>query len=166
MLVRKRVFDEVDGFDADYFMYYEDVDLSWRIRLRGYSIDFAASSIVYHRTGAAGGQFHAMTVPSFYSGRNYIATLVKNYETGNLLMYGIDHLIVQSVTILYLISKQRAHEAFGLTVALLAAAKDFRRNWKKRVIVQNIRLVSDAQILKHARHSTLKDLVRRRNFDK
>ena len=54
MFVRKRVFDEVDGFDADYFMYYEDVDLSWRIRLRGYSIEFAASSVVYH---LAGGRF-------------------------------------------------------------------------------------------------------------
>jgi GT2 family glycosyltransferase len=167
MFVRKRIFDEVDGFDADYFMYYEDVDLSWRIRLRGYSIEFAASSVVYHLAGAAlGGQVHRMTAPSFYSGRNYIATLVKNFETRNLLTYGTNHLIVQLVTILYLISKKRAHEAFGFMVALLAAVKDFRRNWKKRVTVQSVRRVSDYRILKLARHTTLKDLLGFRDFSK
>ncbi|MGA2790392.1 MAG: glycosyltransferase family 2 protein [Candidatus Bathyarchaeia archaeon] len=167
MLVRERVFHEVDGFDADYFMYYEDIDLSWRLRLRGYSIEFAASSVVYHIAGAASGkQVHAMTVPSFYSGRNYIATLVKNFESRSLLTYGLGHLMVQVATILYLISKRRAHEAFGFTVALLAAVKDFRKNWKKRVIVQSIRLVSDDRILKHARRMTLRDLLRGRDYNK
>jgi hypothetical protein len=166
MLVRQRVFHEVDGFDADYFMYYEDVDLSWRLRLRGYSINFAASSVVYHVAGAASGnQGHAITAPSFYSGRNYIATLVKNFETRSLLTFGIGHLMVQAATILYLISKRRAHEAFGFTVALLAAVKDFRRNWKKRLIVQSIRHVSDDRILKHARHRTLRDLLKGRDYN-
>lgn len=36
-------------FDADYFFAYEDVDLSWRMRLAGYKTVIAPKSIVYHR---------------------------------------------------------------------------------------------------------------------
>ncbi|OGL82907.1 hypothetical protein A3B32_01405 [Candidatus Uhrbacteria bacterium RIFCSPLOWO2_01_FULL_53_9] len=36
-------------FDPVYFMYHEDVDLSWRMRLLGFDIAFPENSIAYHR---------------------------------------------------------------------------------------------------------------------
>lgn len=36
MLFRRDVFDELRGFDKNYFLYYEDVDLCARLRLAGY----------------------------------------------------------------------------------------------------------------------------------
>lgn len=36
MLFRREVFDELHGFDRNYFLYYEDVDLCDRLRLAGY----------------------------------------------------------------------------------------------------------------------------------
>ena len=36
MFMRKSVFNEVHGFDSDYFLYYEDTDLQKRIRSKGY----------------------------------------------------------------------------------------------------------------------------------
>ena len=48
MILWRRVFCEVGLFDPLYFMYYEDIDLSWRIRLAGYMILPCASSLVYH----------------------------------------------------------------------------------------------------------------------
>ncbi len=36
MLFRRDVFDELHGFDKNYFLYYEDVDLCDRLRLAGY----------------------------------------------------------------------------------------------------------------------------------
>ncbi|MGC9203262.1 MAG: glycosyltransferase family 2 protein, partial [Thermoproteota archaeon] len=38
MLVRKKVFEEIGGFDPDYFLYEEEMDLCWRIWLAGYKI--------------------------------------------------------------------------------------------------------------------------------
>jgi len=50
--VRKSVTDEVGLFDETFFINYEDVDLCWRIWLRGYRVVFCPRSIVYHKSRA------------------------------------------------------------------------------------------------------------------
>ncbi len=48
VLMRKDVFAEVGGFDAGYHLYYEDVDLCARLRLRGYDIRLAPKARAVH----------------------------------------------------------------------------------------------------------------------
>jgi hypothetical protein len=38
MLVRRKVFEEVDGFDADYYAHGEDLDLCYKIKEKGYKV--------------------------------------------------------------------------------------------------------------------------------
>ncbi|WP_141501875.1 glycosyltransferase family 2 protein [Paenibacillus luteus] len=47
-IIRRAVFAEVNGFDKAIFMYAEDVDLSWRIRSKGYNLIYMPQCIVYH----------------------------------------------------------------------------------------------------------------------
>ncbi|MDO4556322.1 MAG: glycosyltransferase family 2 protein [Lachnospiraceae bacterium] len=48
-ILRKKVFDEIDGFDnKTFFLYCDDLDYSWRARLAGYKIIYVPSAIVYH----------------------------------------------------------------------------------------------------------------------
>jgi GT2 family glycosyltransferase len=47
-MMPKAVFDEVGGFDDDFFASHEDVDLSYRARLRGYRCRYVAEAIVRH----------------------------------------------------------------------------------------------------------------------
>jgi len=47
-MVRKSAFTEIGGFDENIFMYCEDVDLSWRLRLNGYKLKYVPKAIVYH----------------------------------------------------------------------------------------------------------------------
>lgn len=51
LLVRRELFDRLGGFDEGYFMYFEDVDLGWRIGRAGYRNVFTPSAVVTH-TGA------------------------------------------------------------------------------------------------------------------
>jgi N-acetylglucosaminyl-diphospho-decaprenol L-rhamnosyltransferase len=48
MLFRKEVFSEVGGFDESYFLYYEDVDVCRRLRLRGFDIRLVPSVDAVH----------------------------------------------------------------------------------------------------------------------
>ncbi|GAA1266609.1 hypothetical protein [Saccharothrix xinjiangensis] len=49
LVVRTPVFHEVGGFDAEWFpSYVNDVDLSWRIRLRGHRVVHQPRAVLFH----------------------------------------------------------------------------------------------------------------------
>jgi GT2 family glycosyltransferase len=43
-----RVFRDLDGFDETFFLYGDDVDFSWRVRLAGYQVVHERSAVVFH----------------------------------------------------------------------------------------------------------------------
>ena len=43
----------VGGFPARFFLYYEDTDLSWRLRLAGHAIGYAPGAAVRHAHSAS-----------------------------------------------------------------------------------------------------------------
>jgi len=47
--IPRRVYDDIGGFDPVFEYYYEDVDLSWRVRLAGYDIELVSDSVVFHK---------------------------------------------------------------------------------------------------------------------
>ncbi|WP_166789594.1 glycosyltransferase family 2 protein [Cryobacterium fucosi] len=51
LLVRRTVFDKVGGFDAEFFMYFEDVDLGYRLSRLGFANVYEPAAVVTH-TGA------------------------------------------------------------------------------------------------------------------
>nr|WP_156756769.1 glycosyltransferase [Actinokineospora pegani] len=53
MVVRAGAFRALDGFDERFFMFYEDVDLGWRLNLRGWRVRFEPTSLTYHRHHAS-----------------------------------------------------------------------------------------------------------------
>ena len=55
LLVRRRAFDEVGGFDEGFFLYAEESDLCARLRSRGWKVVFEPAARVAHRGGASGG---------------------------------------------------------------------------------------------------------------
>ncbi|MDI6772677.1 MAG: glycosyltransferase family 2 protein, partial [bacterium] len=76
MAIRRDVFLEVGGFDADFFMYHEDVDLGWRLWLQGYRVEYVPGAIVYHRLG---GSSRSGTAPLYFlNERNALFTVIKN----------------------------------------------------------------------------------------
>jgi len=48
LLVRRAVFDELGGFDDAYFMYFEDVDLGYRLGKAGYLNRYEPAAVVVH----------------------------------------------------------------------------------------------------------------------
>ncbi len=74
MAVRREVWQALGGFDEDLWMYLEDVDLSFRAQLLGWSTVYVPDARVRHRLGSSGGD----ELSSYYVGRNTIWVLAKN----------------------------------------------------------------------------------------
>ncbi len=83
MLIDRQVFFEVGGFDEDYFMFFEDVDLGWRLWILGYQVVYAPEAITYHRHHGSASGVNKYRRHFLYE-RNALATIIKNYEQTNL----------------------------------------------------------------------------------
>jgi N-acetylglucosaminyl-diphospho-decaprenol L-rhamnosyltransferase len=53
--IRRVALEAVGTLDERLFMYYEDTDLSWRMRRAGWEIQYAADAVVRHRHAASSG---------------------------------------------------------------------------------------------------------------
>jgi GT2 family glycosyltransferase len=65
----------VGGVDPRYFMYYEDTDLSWRLRLAGWRIQYCPAAVVRHRHAASSEPGSATF--AFHTERNRLLTLLR-----------------------------------------------------------------------------------------
>jgi hypothetical protein len=85
-LIRADVFNQVGMFDADFFIYSDDADLSWRLWIAGYKAAGVVPARLHHRGAAgvnpAGGvetvEFRTTDKKRFLTNRNCILTLLKN----------------------------------------------------------------------------------------
>ncbi len=77
MFVRRDVFDALDGFDERYFMFFEDVDLGWRLNLAGWRFAYAPESVAFHKHHASMGAFGQFR-EQYLLERNALFTLYKN----------------------------------------------------------------------------------------
>jgi len=110
-MVRREVFEDLGGFDEDFFMVYEDVDLSYRARLRGHRVWYAADAIVHHAGSASLGTISARAV--FLGQRNLEWTYLKNTPWPLLLR------------------SAPAHAAYVLASGIGYAANGRFRDWLK-----------------------------------
>ena len=51
-MVRRDLFLDVKGFDESFFLYNEDLDLSWKVRNKGFVNYYVPKAIIYHKAGA------------------------------------------------------------------------------------------------------------------
>lgn len=86
LVVRRSAFDEVGGFDERYFMFFEDVDLGWRLWLAGYRVRYVPRARVLHKHHASMSKLGAWR-EQFLLERNALFTIYKNYDDENLARF-------------------------------------------------------------------------------
>ena len=73
--LRREFVAEMGGFDPSLFLYYEDVDLSWRGRLAGWGVAMAPGAVADHHAGASVG--HSSPLHRRLTGRNHLVLLAR-----------------------------------------------------------------------------------------
>ena len=79
MLVRSDVYQQLGGFDPDYFLYHEDVDFGWRLWASGHRVLRASGSLAYHKQGSATARIAPATVAHWVD-KHVLYTVLKNLE--------------------------------------------------------------------------------------
>jgi len=74
MALRREMLAETGLFDESFFMWCEDVDLSWRCQLLGWKCIYIPDAVIYHHLSATGGG----PLASYYVGRNTLWVIARN----------------------------------------------------------------------------------------
>jgi len=82
MLIKKKIFDELDGFDEKFFVSLEDVDIGWRACIYGYKVVVVPKSKVFHYvSGTVSPMIEAI---KFHWAKNTLVLRLTNFETPNV----------------------------------------------------------------------------------
>ena len=83
MMIRSKIFNDLKGFDNDFFAHMEEIDLCWRIKRLGYKNYCIPNSEIYH----VGGQTLSYDNPkkTYLNFRNNLIMICKNDTITNLL---------------------------------------------------------------------------------
>ncbi|MHB1161762.1 MAG: glycosyltransferase family 2 protein [Chloroflexota bacterium] len=80
LLLKRAMLEDVGLFDEDFFMYYEDMDLSWRARRRGWKILYVPEAVVRHVHCGSSGEWSPLFL--YHVERNRLLMLAKNAPLG------------------------------------------------------------------------------------
>jgi GT2 family glycosyltransferase len=83
MAVDADVFRTVGGFDEEFFAYYEDVDLGWRMWVHGHEVHYAPRAVCYHHHSSTSKTFPVETI-RLLQVRNPLLACFKNYDDAHL----------------------------------------------------------------------------------
>jgi GT2 family glycosyltransferase len=79
-LLRRAALDDVGGFDRELFLYYEDTDLSWRLRADGWTVRYCASAVARHLHAASSDS--ASPLFRYYNTRNSLVVFARHAPAG------------------------------------------------------------------------------------
>jgi len=146
--IRKPILDRIGYFDNDYFIYGDDTDLCWRVRLNGYKVVFAPESVVFH-AGAGSAKASTFYHRIFYEGsKNNIKNLIKNLGLDSLFWMLPLHIFCWFGIALVFALKGRISESKWILKGVYWHFRNLRRTLKNRYKVQHyVRKVPDSDIM-------------------
>jgi GT2 family glycosyltransferase len=159
-LMPRAVFEELGGFDEDFFASHEDVDLSYRARLRGYRCRYVADAVVRHHGSATIGTVSGFAV--FQGQRNLEWMYFKNAPASVLARTLPGHLLYNAAAALHFARLGLLGTFLRAKVAALGGA---RRLARKRALVQRTRRVRADAIWVQLERRWLSTKLREKRFD-
>jgi GT2 family glycosyltransferase len=142
VLLRVSALKDVGLFYENLFLYHEDLDLGWQLRLAGYKIMLSPRSVVYHKY-----EFSRSSSKFYYLERNRHLLILQNYKLATLLLIAPAAVAMQFAMFIYSFFA-------GFWREELRACAYFCRpgNWKKifarRKWVQMHRRVADRDVVR------------------
>ncbi len=145
-LIRRDVFNKIGGFDSKYFLYCEDIDLAWRVKLLGYQILISPNSIVFHEVAGTTRRL-GLSKRRYLVYRNTLRTLIKNYSVQTLfrvLPISFTLMFLESVALVFTVKDP--YVSLTTFKALLWNINNFKDTWILHRHIQSTRVINDDKI--------------------
>jgi GT2 family glycosyltransferase len=155
-LYRRDAFEDVSGFDENYFCYFEDVDLAFRLRLRGYRCMYVHAAIVHHVSSGMSGYRSDFAV--YHGERNMVWTFVKNMPGPLLWRYLPQHLVLNLAALFFYPLRGQGRAVWR---AKFDAIRGLPAVLRQRRLVQRCRRVELSVLRRALRHGVTVPYVRR-----
>jgi GT2 family glycosyltransferase len=144
-LLRKAVFEQAGGFDEKFFMYVEDVDLSWRLRLLGYEVRLAPEAKVAHFFSGSTGVKSVDARKLYYCHRNLLRAILKN--CGASLWWALrNYLLFWLITVVGF-AVLEPKKGVAVMKAFLWNLLELKDTYSHRLTIQSTRKTGDPKIL-------------------
>ncbi len=149
LFIRAEYFQQMQGFDEDFFAHMEEIDLCWRLKNNGYKIMYCGDSIVYHVGG--GTLKKSNPYKTFLNFRNNLILLYKNLPSDNFYSKLFIRFVLDGIAGLkFLLSGE-----FDNFMAVLKAHGSFYSSLnktvkKRRQLKKGIKKHATAGIYKHS----------------
>jgi|TARA_B110000305_G_C19431025_1_gene636272 GT2 family glycosyltransferase len=124
MVIRAQDFNDIGGFDADFFAHMEEIDLCWRLALKGKKFRYTPKSTVHHVGGGTLAASHPQK--TYLNFRNGLAMLLKNLPKKHLIK--IPFRMILDLGAAFVFWK---HQGFSHFKAVCRAELDFMLNLRK-----------------------------------
>ena len=141
VLYRNDILQKIGLLDEQFFMYHEDLELSWRIRLAGYKIVLAPRSIIYHRY-----QFSRHKKKWYWTERNRLLVYFTMYKLRTIILFAPMFVFIEVGILVYsLIDGWFVWKLKSYWEVLASIPYIIKKRWQ----IAALRQVSDKQILAH-----------------
>ncbi len=147
LFAKRSVLEKIGGFDASFFMYYEEEDLCWRAHLQAYHVMFVHQSKIYHYGEKTASRYRFKKY--YYFHRNHTFFLLKNYSLPLLLRVLPFKFFLDLVMIPYFILHGHFKRAAALSLSLLWPLFHIPTLLRHRHATQSLRKVPDNAILQY-----------------
>ena len=148
LLVRRRVFEDVGGFDPSLFAYSEDVDLCWQVRLAGYEVKVVPRALVLHRGGTTTARILSPERIYHLGYRNRLRTILANSAPLTLAVVLPIHLAASLAVVVGFLVRGRPAAALAIARGLVWPLTNIGRIRARRGETKRIRLLSDTELLR------------------
>jgi GT2 family glycosyltransferase len=161
-LYPRQVFLDAKGFDEDYFSYHEDVDLGFRLRLKGLRCFYVPTAVVHHVGSASTGKHSDFAI--YHGHRNLEWTYIKNMPRSLFWIFLPLHLLANVLTFFKFLLTGHGKAIWR---AKIDAVRHLALMLRKRKNIQQHRNVSPMEIYRMMDRGLLDPLlvsIQRRRF--
>ncbi|MFE3871605.1 glycosyltransferase family 2 protein [Flavobacterium sp. ZS1P70] len=128
--IRSSVYNELKGFDADFFAHQEEIDLCWRAFNKGHQIKYISESVVFHVGGATLKQGNPKK--TYLNFRNSLLMLSKNLPKDKLYWILFCRMVLDAIAGLQFLSQGKFNHFLAILKAHGSFYLLFLSNLKKR----------------------------------